>query len=392
MRKNKLSHLLEPSFRLYFVFLLLFAALDALFSLPVAVLELAVVVILYLYFRRSSAARQKEILSYIENVTCNMDSATKDTMVNAPLPMVIFRPENDEVIWSNDRFLQITGERDHMFDTKLTAAVPDFSSRWLMEGKTQCPTEVRIAERRFLVFGHLVRTEEQGSRGYLATTYWVDVTDFAQVRDDYYATRPVVAILLVDNYEELMKGATDSNRSAMRSEIDDRLAQWVAPAQGLFCRYERDRYLFVFEERFLAQFQEKRTDTLIGFCVMGGVFSEGIDLVGERLIGALIVGTGLPQVSNERKILMDFYDKKGENGFDYAYRIPGMNKVQQSAGRVIRTVEDRGIIALLDERFLYRESLNLFPREWFPYEVVTKDTAGERAEAFWMEDFSGNRQ
>ena len=262
MRKNKLSHLLEPSFRLYFVFLLLFAALDALFSLPVAVLEMAVVVILYLYFRRSSAARQKEILSYIENVTCNMDSATKDTMVNAPLPMVIFRPENDEVIWSNDRFLQITGERDHMFDTKLTAAVPDFSSRWLMEGKTQCPTEVRIAERRFLVFGHLVRTEEQGSRGYLATTYWVDVTDFAQVRDEYYATRPVVAILLVDNYEELMKGATDSNRSAMRSEIDDRLAQWVAPAQGLFCRYERDRYLFVFEEQYLAQFQEGKFSIL----------------------------------------------------------------------------------------------------------------------------------
>ena len=262
MRKNKLSHLLEPSFRLYFVFLLLFAALDALFSLPVAVLEMAVVVILYLYFRRSSAARQKEILSYIENVTCNMDSATKDTMVNAPLPMVIFRPENDEVIWSNDRFLQITGEREHMFDTKLTAAVPDFSSRWLMEGKTQCPTEVRIADRRFLVFGHLVRTEEQGSRGYLATTYWVDVTDFAQVRDDYYATRPVVAILLVDNYEELMKGATDSNRSAMRSEIDDRLAQWVAPAQGLFCRYERDRYLFVFEEQYLAQFQEGKFSIL----------------------------------------------------------------------------------------------------------------------------------
>ena len=144
-------------------------------------------------------------------------------------------------------------------------------------------------------------------------------------------------------------------------------------------------------EEFLSQFQEKRTDTLIGFCVMGGIFSEGIDLVGERLIGALIVGTGLPQVSNEKKILMDFYDKKGENGFDYAYRIPGMNKVQQSAGRVIRTVDDRGIIALLDERFLYRESLNLFPREWFPYEVVTKDTAGERAEAFWMERFSENR-
>jgi len=262
MRKNKLSHLVEPSLRLYFLCLIVFAAVTALLSVPAAAAELAVVVILYLYFRRSNALRQKEILKYIENVTCNMDSATKDTMVNAPLPMVIFRPENDEVIWSNDRFLQITGEREHLFDTKITAAVPDFSSRWLMEGKTECPTEVRIGERRFLVYGHLVRTEEQGARGYLATTYWVDVTDFAQVRDEFYATRPVVAILTVDNYEELMKGATDNAKSAMRSEIDDRLAQWVAPAQGVFCRYERDRYLFLFEERYLAQFQEGKFSIL----------------------------------------------------------------------------------------------------------------------------------
>ena len=262
MRKNKLSHLVEPGLRLYFLCLIVFAAVTALFSVPAAAAELAVVVILYLYFRRSNALRQKEILKYIENVTCNMDSATKDTMVNAPLPMVIFRPENDEVIWSNDRFLQITGEREHLFDTKITAAVPDFSSRWLMEGKTECPTEVRIGERRFLVYGHLVRTEEQGARGYLATTYWVDVTDFAQVRDEFYATRPVVAILTVDNYEELMKGATDNAKSAMRSEIDDRLAQWVAPAQGVFCRYERDRYLFLFEERYLAQFQEGKFSIL----------------------------------------------------------------------------------------------------------------------------------
>ncbi len=262
MRKNKLAHLLEPGMRLYFVFLLLFAAASALFSVPIAVIEAAVVLVLYLYLRRTNAQRQREILKYIDSVTCNMDTATKDTMVNAPLPMVIFRPENDEVIWSNDRFLQLTGEKEHLFDTKLTAAVPDFSSRWLMEGKTECPTEVRIGERRFLVFGHLVRTEEQGSRGYLATTYWVDVTDFAQVRDDFYATRPVVAILTVDNYEELMKGANDSAKSAMRSGIDDRLSQWVAPAQGLFCRYERDRYLFVFEERFLAQFQEGKFSIL----------------------------------------------------------------------------------------------------------------------------------
>ncbi len=262
MRKNKLSRLLEPSLRLYFLCLVAFAALSALFSLPLAAGELAVVVLLYLYFRRSTALRQREIIQYIENVTCNMDTATKDTMVNAPLPMVIFRPENDEVIWSNDRFLQITGERDHLFDTKISAAVPEFSSRWLMEGKTQCPTEVPVGNQRFMVFGHLVRSDDSGGRGYLATTYWVDVTELANLRDTFRATRPAVAILMLDNYEELMKNVSDNARSAMRSEIDQRLDQWVAPARGLFCRYDRDRYLFIFEDGYLAQFQEGKFSVL----------------------------------------------------------------------------------------------------------------------------------
>ena len=139
MRKNKLTHLLEPSLRLYFVFLLLFAAVSALFSVAVAVIEAAVVAVLYLYFRRSNAQRQKEIIKYIESVTCNMDTATKDTMVNAPLPMVIFRPENDEVIWSNDRFLQLTGEREHLFDTKLPRRCPTSPPAGLWRGKPSAP-------------------------------------------------------------------------------------------------------------------------------------------------------------------------------------------------------------------------------------------------------------
>lgn len=124
-------------------------------------------------------------------------------------------------------------------------------------------------------------------------------------------------------------------------------------------------------EEFLEAFQENTTGTLIGFCVMGGIFSEGIDLTGERLIGAAIVGTGLPQVGCEREILKNYYDEKAQNGFAYAYRYPGMNKVLQAAGRVIRTKEDRGVVLLLDERFLQREYLELFPQEWQGYEKCT---------------------
>ena len=264
MRKKKLSQLLEPSLRLYFICLVLFALAAGLAgNWLLAAAEAAVVLALYLYFRRSNALRQREVLRYIENVTYNIDVATKDTMVNAPLPMVMFRPETGEVIWSNDRFLQITGEREHLFDLKLSDAVPGFSSRWLMEGKAECPGEVAIGQRRFRVFGHLIRTDEdKAARSYLATTYWVDVTDLTNLRDEYFARRPVLAILTLDNYEELMKGQSDNAKSALMSAINDRLDQWTAPAQGVFTKYDRDRYLFLFEEHCLKDFQDGKFSVL----------------------------------------------------------------------------------------------------------------------------------
>lgn len=256
MRKKRLSRLLEPGLQLYFVCLLVFALASFFLNLYLGIAETVVVALLFVYFRQSTAQRQKEILKYIDNITCNVDVATKDTMINAPLPMVIFRPESDEVIWSNDRFLQLTGEREHLFDTKLSTVVPNFSSRWLMEGKTECPTEVELSGHRFLVFGHLVRTDEKGSHSFLATTYWVDVSDYSSIREEFYSSRPVCAILMLDNYEELSKGISDTAKSALLSSIDEKLGEWTAPTGGLFCRYDRDRYLFLFEERCLPQLQE----------------------------------------------------------------------------------------------------------------------------------------
>ena len=117
-------------------------------------------------------------------------------------------------------------------------------------------------------------------------------------------------------------------------------------------------------EEFLEEFSIKRDNSLIAFCVMGGIFGEGIDLKNEQLIGVIVVGTGLPQISDEREILKNYYDKLNGNGFDYAFRYPGINKVLQAAGRVIRTVEDNGVIVLLDERFLQSDYGPLYPREW----------------------------
>ena len=136
-------------------------------------------------------------------------------------------------------------------------------------------------------------------------------------------------------------------------------------------------------EAFLKRFDEDDGGSLIGFCVMGSIFGEGIDLKGKSLIGAVIVGTGLPQVGTEQQILRDYCEERFSDGFRYAYQCPGMNRVLQAAGRVIRTEEDRGVVVLLDERFLQSGARAMFPREWTDLQTVTMDRAGAVLREFW---------
>ena len=135
-------------------------------------------------------------------------------------------------------------------------------------------------------------------------------------------------------------------------------------------------------EEFLQQFEQVGKKSMVAFCVMGGIFSEGIDLTNDKLIGTVIVGTGLPQVCASRDIIMNYFRDRGMDGFDYAYRFPGMNKVLQAAGRVIRTHEDTGIIGLLDERFIQKSYRSLFPREWNDVKTVNMNNISEEINDF----------
>lgn len=139
-------------------------------------------------------------------------------------------------------------------------------------------------------------------------------------------------------------------------------------------------------EAFLDEFEIEHENSFAAFCVMGGIFGEGIDLKHDRLIGAIVVGTGLPQISDEREILKNYYDRHSGNGFDYAFRFPGINKVLQAAGRVIRTAEDRGMLLLLDERFLSRDYDSLYPREWEKRSYCTLETVCSYLQKFWGTD------
>jgi len=178
-----------------------------------------------------------------------------------------------------------------------------------------------------------------------------------QVFAEYFATEEMDCVLQSDIMNE-------ADREEFLHLFEGNVELDIENALNFDVSYEEDRYL-------------------IGFCVLGGIFSEGIDLKHDSLIGAIVIGTGLPQVCFEREILKNYFDDNGGNGFDYAYRFPGMNKVLQAAGRVIRTSDDVGIIALLDERFQQNAYIRLFPREWENYQEVGMATIEKKVERFW---------
>ena len=249
---KKISQLLGPGLPFYFFVLICFAVVSASFDLTIGAIEGVIIVVLAIYSHRNTLSRKSNILKYIESVTSNVDSATKDTMLNAPLPMIIFRPETGEIVWCNEGFQEISGRAEQLFDSRIGDVVPNFSARWLLECKQEAPELIEMLGRKYRVYGNLTQqAADQGrDQGLLATMYWIDVTDSEETVRKYQASRPNVAIIMMDNYDDLTKGVTDVTRSAMRARIDRKINDWAAECHGLLRKYERDRYLFVFEDQY----------------------------------------------------------------------------------------------------------------------------------------------
>ena len=247
------SRFVTPRLSLYFLIPLAFSILTVFYNLRLAVIEFVVTILFMILFLLLANRRKQAALRYLGGVSGTVESAAKSTLLDAPMPMVIFNPVNGDVIWSNDRFLNISGTRDHLFDTSITDAVPGFSARWLLEGKTACPAPTRMGDRKYQVYGSLQRSGEEEADP-LATTFWLDITELTELREKYHSSRPVIALLVLDNYDELFKNCSDNVRSALMAQIDERIETWVEPAKGMLCRYDRDRYLLLFEEQHLAGF------------------------------------------------------------------------------------------------------------------------------------------
>ena len=257
---KRIARLLRTNITIFSLCLVLFALAAIPFDVRLAIGEGVAAVAFFLLGRRRSKATQQSLRQYIQRFYGGMDSARSSNMLFTPLPMMVFDLATEDILWSSESFLQLTEQREGIFDAHLETVFPNISFHWLLEGKTEAPETVVWNHCTYRVFGGVSHPE--GGQSALATTYWMDVTDTEEMRRTLELTRPVVAILMVDNYEDLMKATPEGKRSAVRAMLEEKLSQWSAGSEGMMLKYDRDRYLFVFEEKSFSDFAAKRFDVL----------------------------------------------------------------------------------------------------------------------------------
>ncbi len=267
----------------YILLLLLFAAVTAKISLALAIGEVAAALAVWYISHRRSKVVQQQLHQYVERIAGGADTAKNSNMLFAPMPMMVFNPENDDVLWANDLFTDLPGVGKDIFESRVRDVVEDFETHWILEGKSEFPGLFTWNGRRYRIFGCLSRPEGTGHMGVLATTYWMDVTDLEHIRTTLAETRPVVAIIMIDNYEDLMSACPEGKRSAVRAAVEEKMDQWRGGSGALLMKSDRDRYLMVLDEARYEKFAAGR------FSILDDVRTVQ---AGEGVYATLSIGVG----------------------------------------------------------------------------------------------------
>ena len=301
---RKLSRLLRPGMGAYFFVMAAFCAATLLEgNYLLATAEASVTLLIFTLYITNRNRRDRQIQKYIQEASNTLEATSQG---ESPLPAVLTRLGDGGIIWANHQFSELTGYADTMMEQQLEEVLPEFSTEWLASGKTECPQDVTLNGRRYRVYGTTIRAED--NRGtMLGVLYFVDLTELYQIRDEYVRSRPVVSIILIDNYEELTKNLTESAISSLNAKLGDAITAWTEGYSGLLRKLERNRYLFVFEKRDLEQAIEDKFSLLesiheitspsgvpasvsIGLGVDGATFEEGYNFAALSIEMALSRG------------------------------------------------------------------------------------------------------
>ena len=221
---KKIGRLLRPNLGLYGLCVVVFAVatffVEQYILAAVEMFVAAALVIIYTVYRVN---RKKTLKAYINKLTeTNGDSTGKKN----PFPMAVIRMEDGCIVYGNTAFVQLTGFRDRFYEKYVHEIIPGLEINWLSEGKTEYPHEITLNKRRYRIYGNVVRADDPKATD-LGVVYFTDLTELYQVRDEYIRSRPVVSIILVDNYEELTRNLTEGAISALNAKIDDVITNWT---------------------------------------------------------------------------------------------------------------------------------------------------------------------
>ncbi len=318
----------EPGVRAYLLFLIIFAAASLMAGqYMLAAAEGGIIIVLVIYAIVTGRSKRRELMEYIESITYDTETAKNNTLQNFPLPISVFRLDDTSIVWANQQFFDACGVTGTRYESKLKSYVPDFSGKWLMEGKTQYPGLLEVGGRKYQVNGNLVRSgKDEQNTAFMGIAYWVDVTDYDDIRLEYEKTRPVVSVIVIDNYEELIKNQPDRVASELRDAAEEKLIAWCADKNGLIKRYTRDRYLFVFEEQYMERIISEKFSILedihkvvspsgihatlsIGIGRDGAGFAENLQFANLSIEMAL--SRGGDQAVTKNRFNFDFYGGRG---------------------------------------------------------------------------------
>ena len=250
MDKN-LKKLAEPGVRLHLVILVIFAAASLYFKLyELAAAEAGVILLLLVYGFFAKRSREKRLSACIEAITYDTENSKSSALVNFPMPIAVFRLDDSRIIWGNEMFFSMCGTPEARIDARVADLVPQFTGKWLLEGKTQSPALLTVNGKKYRLQGSIVHTgAEDAENVSMGIVYWLDVTEYDNIRIKYEETRPVAGVVVIDNLDELFKNQTDRIKNDIRDAVEDRLRQWCEEYGGILRRFDRDRYLVVFEKQ-----------------------------------------------------------------------------------------------------------------------------------------------
>ena len=259
MNKN-IKRLSEPNARMYLIFLALFAAASLYFGqYYLAIAEAGIIVILAIYAAIVRRKKTKQLEEFVESVTYNTENAKDSTLLNFPLPIAVFTLEDSNIVWANEHFFKMTGNTGRRTDIHISDLMPGFSGKWLMEGKNIYPELVTIEGKKYQVHGNIIRSDENHpDTAFMGITYWVDMTAYDDIKVKYENSLPVVFEIVADNYAEMANNQPDRIRNDIRDAIEDKLRAFAQENEGIVKRTERDRYIFILQNKAYEKVKEEK--------------------------------------------------------------------------------------------------------------------------------------